>query len=55
MENKLRVTKGERRGGRREEFGVNRFPLLCRNEINKDRLHSTGNHVQCLVITRNGK
>ena len=38
------------------EFGINRYILLYIKEINnKDLLYSTGNYIQYLVITYNGK
>ena len=56
-ENKLTVTKGERRGVREihQEFGVSVHTLLHIKQIsNKDLLHSTGNDTQYLIITFNG-
>ena len=38
------------------EFGMNRYTLLYIKQINnKDLLYSTGNYIQHLVITYNGK
>ena len=53
IENKLMVTKGE---GLNLEFGINRHTLLYVKQIsNKVLLYSTGNYIQYLVITYNGK
>ena len=57
------VTKRERSGDGvrvgewiKLEFGINRYILLYIKEINnKDLLYSTGNYIQSLVITYNGK
>ena len=57
------VTKRERSGDGvrvgewiKLEFGINRYILLYIKEINnKDLLYSTGNYIQYLVITYNGK
>ena len=50
------VTKGERGGGINQEFGINRYTLLSTKQINnKVLLYSTGNYIQYLVITYNGK
>ena len=39
-----------------QEFGINRYTLLYVKQItNKDLLYSTGNYIQYLVITYNGK
>ena len=44
------------RGGINEEFGISRYTLLYIKEINnKDLLYNTGNCIQYLVITYNGK
>ena len=48
-------TRGESRGGINLEFGINRSTLLYIKEINKDILYSTGNYIQYLIITYNGK
>ena len=38
------------------EFGIHRYPLPYIKQINnKDLLYSTGNYIQYLVITYNGK
>ena len=38
------------------EFGISRYKLLYIKQINnKDLLYSTGNYIQYLVITYNGK
>ena len=57
IENKLMVTKGERRGGRDKlVVGINRYtPLYIKQINNKDLLYSTGNYIQYFVITYNGK
>ena len=56
IENKFMVTKVEKRGGINWEFGINRYTLLYIKQIdNKDLLYSTGNYIQYLVITYNGK
>ena len=51
------VTKGERDGGgMNQEFGINRYTLLYVKQINnKDLPCSTGNYIQYIVITYNGK
>ena len=51
------VTKGERVGrGINWEFGINTFTLLyIIYIINKYLLYSTGNYIQYLVITYDGK
>ena len=51
------VTKGESGGrGINQEFGINRYTLLHIKQINnKDLLYSTGNYIQYLAITYNGK
>ena len=49
-------TCGHHRRGMDWEFGVGRCELLCLKQItNKDLLYSTGNYIQHLVITYNGK
>ena len=68
IENKLMVTKKEtEQGGINQEYGINRYKLLClyRYKLlcllhlkcmsNKDLLCSTRNDIQYLVITYNGK
>ena len=43
-------------GGMDWEFGISRCKLLYIEWIsNKDLLHSTGNYIQYLVITYNGR
>ena len=42
-------------GGINLEFGINRYTILYIKEINKDLLFNTGNYIQYLVITYNGK
>ena len=37
------------------EFGINRYTPLYIKQINKIVLYSTGNYIQYLVITHNGK
>ena len=55
-QNKLTVTKGERVwGGINWEFGISIYTLLRIKQINKDLLYSTGNYIQYLVITYDGK
>ena len=42
--------------GINQEFGVKIYTVLYIKQINnKDLLHSTGNYIQYLVITDNGK
>ena len=51
------VTKGNS-GGERDklEFGINRYTLFYICKINNmDILYSTGNYIQYLVMTYNGK
>ena len=46
-------TYGYQRG---KEIGINRYTLIYRKQINnKDLLYSTGNYIQYLIITYNGK
>ena len=53
IENKFMVTK---RRGINLEFRINVYTLLYIQQINnKDLLYSTGNYIQYLVITCNGK
>ena len=48
--------KGKGGGGINQEFGINRNTLLNIKQINnKDLLYSTGNCIQYIVITSNGK
>ena len=44
-----------RGGGINLEFGINRYTLLYIKQINMDLLYGTGNYIQYLVITDNGK
>ena len=46
LENKLMVTKGKRWGrrGMNWEFDINRYKLLCKNQICKIQLYSTDNY-----------
>ena len=56
IENKPIVTKGESGGGINSEFGINRYTQIYIKQIsNKDLLYNTGNYIQYLVITYNGK
>ena len=44
------------KGGINQECGINRYALPYIKQIsNKDLLYSTGNNIQFLVITYNGK
>ena len=55
-ENKLLVTKEERRGGMDWEFGISRCKLLYIEWINnKVLLYRTGNYIQPPGIIHNGK
>ena len=48
--------RGKAEGGINWEFGSDRYILLYIKQINnKDLLYSTGNYIQYLVITYNGK
>ena len=39
-----------------QEFGINRYtPLDIKQVNNKDLLYSTGNYIQYIIITYNGK
>jgi len=50
------VTKGERKRGINYECRIKIHTLQYIKQItNKDLLYSTGNYIQCLVITYNGK
>ena len=52
----LMINKGESGGRINQAFGIDIHTLLCTKQINnKDLLQSTGNYVQYLVITYNGK
>lgn len=42
-------------GGINWKFSVNIYTLLYMKWADKDRLCGTGNYIQCLVITYNGK
>ena len=43
-------------GGINRKFSVNIYTLLyIKRANNKDRLYGTGNYIQCLVISCNGK
>ena len=47
---------GKQEGGKNQGFRINRYILLYINQINNKVLqYSTGNYVQYLVITYNGK
>ena len=53
---KVMVTKGETGGRINQEFEINRYTLLyIKQIINKNLLYSTGNYIQYLIITYNGK
>ena len=53
---KLTVTKREGEAAAiNQELGMNRYRLLYTKQINNDLLHSTGDYIQHLVITYNGK
>ena len=46
----------EKRGGINWKLGINRYTLLYIKQINnKNLLYSTGNYIQYLIITYNGK
>ena len=48
--------EGVKVGEINQEFGININALLCIKQINyKDLLYSTGNYIQYLAITYNGK
>ena len=48
--------RGKEWGKINQEFGINRYTLLYIKKINnKDLLYNTGNSIQYLVITYNGK
>ena len=42
-------------GGVDWEFGISRCKPLCIGRINKFLLYSTGNHIQYLLISHNGR
>ena len=56
-ENKFVVTKGDMRGSINQGFEMNRYTLLQVKLIKKNKvlLYSTGNYIQYLIITYNGK
>ena len=48
--------RGKKGGRIKQEYGIKEtHPLHIKQTTNKDLLHSTGNHMQHLVITYNGK
>ena len=50
------VNKEETWGGKiNQESGINRYTLLYIKQINKNLLYTTGNYIQYVVITYNGK
>ena len=50
------ITKGERGGRNKLEFGINIYTLLYIKQMtSKDLLYSTGNYTQYLVISYKGK
>ena len=49
------VSKGERGGGINQEFGINRYTLLYKIDKQQGPTVYTGNYIQYLVITYNGK
>ena len=52
----LWLPNGKGWGGITQEFGISRYKLLYIKQINnKVLLYSTGNYIQYLVITHNGK
>ena len=52
IENKCMETKGGRWGGMNWEIGINIYVLLCiKLIINENLLYSTGNLIQCSVVT----
>ena len=52
IENKYMETKGGRWGGMNWETGINIYVLLCiKLIINENLLYSTGNLIQCSVVT----
>ena len=59
-EKKLMIVKedseGRVRGEIYQEFWINRYMLLYKKQINnKDLLYTTGNYIQNLITTYNGK
>ena len=55
IENTLMVTKGEKVGRDKSEFGIKRDTLLClKIHKQEDLLYSIGNYSQYLVIIYNG-
>ena len=52
----LRLPKGKGGGGGiNQGFGMNRYTLLHIKQITNKDLQSTGNYIQSLVMTYNGK
>ena len=51
IENKLRVTKGERGGGIKQEVGINIHTAIFKTDNQQGPLYSTGNSAQYSVIT----
>ena len=52
----LWLPEGKEGGETNQEYGINRYTLPYIKQINnKDLLYSTGNYIQYLVITYNGK
>ena len=52
----LWLPKGKEKGRISQDYGINRYTLLHIKQIsNKDLLYNTGNNIQYLVITYNGK
>ena len=49
------VTKRERVVGINQEFGISRCTLLYIKQIKKDLVYSTGNYIQYLEISYDGK
>ena len=46
------VTKGEQKGEMNQEIGIDTYALLCIKQItNENLLYSTGNFIQCSVVT----
>lgn len=55
MENKPRANK-EEVGGDKRKFSIKYIHTAVHKRANnKDRLYGTGNYIQCLVISCNGK
>ena len=61
MRTRLRLRKQvygyqRRKWGRNKWFGINKYtPLYIKLINNKDPLYSTGDYIQYLIITYNGK